>query len=156
MSDLSPQCAAKRTSSGAAKRLAWPAESRLTSPPSTPPRPIRAAAWARLARALATTRSGPSSGDEAGAILGNGARAARDVRLAADHIRLAAAVPFCSDQAEKKGYGFLASTIRRREGAMTPAEQAFLLTGVLFCLSFATIFVFWFADRLRSNFLGKR
>jgi hypothetical protein len=37
---------------------------------------------------------------------------------------------------------------------MTPAEQAFLLTGVLF--SFATIFVFWFADRLRSNFLGKR
>jgi hypothetical protein len=39
---------------------------------------------------------------------------------------------------------------------MTPAEQAFLLTGVLLCLSFATIFVFWFADRLRSNFLGKR
>jgi hypothetical protein len=39
---------------------------------------------------------------------------------------------------------------------MTPAEQAFLLTGVVFCLSFATIFVFWFADRLRSNFLGKR
>jgi hypothetical protein len=74
----------------------------------------------------------------------------------ADHNKLTAAVQFCSDQAEKKGYDFLASTIRRREGAMTPAEQAFLLTGVLFCLSFATIFVFWFADRLRSNFLGKR
>jgi hypothetical protein len=29
------------------------------------------------------------------------------------------------------------------------------LTGVVFCLSFATIFVFWFADRLRSNFIGK-
>jgi hypothetical protein len=39
---------------------------------------------------------------------------------------------------------------------MTPAAQAFLLTGELFCLSFAAIFVFWFADRLRSNFLGKR
>jgi hypothetical protein len=87
---------------------------------------------------------------------GNDAGAARDVRPPADHIRLAAAVLFCSDQAEKTDYEFLASTIRRREEAMTPAEQAFLLTGVLFCLSFATIFVFWFADRLRSNFLGKR
>jgi hypothetical protein len=38
---------------------------------------------------------------------------------------------------------------------MTPAAQAFLLTGALFCLSFAAIYVFWFADRLRSNFLGK-
>jgi hypothetical protein len=43
-----------------------------------------------------------------------------------------------------------------REKAMTPAAQAFLLTGELFCLSFAAIFVVWFADRLRSNFLGKR
>jgi hypothetical protein len=38
---------------------------------------------------------------------------------------------------------------------MTTAAQAFLLTGGLFCLSFAAIYVFWFADRLRSNFLGK-
>jgi hypothetical protein len=38
---------------------------------------------------------------------------------------------------------------------MTSAAQAFLLTGALFCLSFAAIFVMWFADRLRSNFRGK-
>jgi hypothetical protein len=34
---------------------------------------------------------------------------------AADHIGFAAVVQFCSDQAEKAGYDFLASTIRRRE-----------------------------------------
>jgi hypothetical protein len=39
---------------------------------------------------------------------------------------------------------------------MTMAMQAFLFTGELFCLSFAAIFLFWFADRLRSGFLGKR
>jgi hypothetical protein len=38
---------------------------------------------------------------------------------------------------------------------MTTAGQAFLLTGELFSLSFAAIFVIWFADRLRSNFFGK-
>jgi hypothetical protein len=38
---------------------------------------------------------------------------------------------------------------------MTTAAQAFLLIGALSCLSFAAICVFWFADRLRSNFLGK-
>jgi hypothetical protein len=38
---------------------------------------------------------------------------------------------------------------------MTTAAQAFLLIGGLSCLSFAAIYVFWFADRLRSNFLGK-
>jgi hypothetical protein len=38
---------------------------------------------------------------------------------------------------------------------MTTAAQAFLLIGALSCLSFAAIYVFWFADRLRSNFLGK-
>ena len=27
---------------------------------------------------------------------------------------------------------------------MTPAAQAFLLTGGLFCLSFAAIYAFWF------------
>jgi hypothetical protein len=36
---------------------------------------------------------------------------------------------------------------------MTTAAQAFLLIGRLFCLSFAAIYVLWFADR--SNFLGK-
>jgi hypothetical protein len=38
---------------------------------------------------------------------------------------------------------------------MTTAAQAFLLIGGLFCLTFAAIYVFWFADRLRSNFLAK-
>jgi hypothetical protein len=38
---------------------------------------------------------------------------------------------------------------------MTTAAQAFLLIGGLFCLSFAAIYVLWFAERLRSNFLGK-
>jgi hypothetical protein len=36
----------------------------------------------------------------------NGAVTTRDVRLPADHIRLAAAVQFCSDQAEKTDYDF--------------------------------------------------
>jgi hypothetical protein len=39
---------------------------------------------------------------------------------------------------------------------MSAAMQAFTLSGALFLLSFAAIFVIWFADRLRSNFLGKR
>ena len=38
---------------------------------------------------------------------------------------------------------------------MTTAENALLWTVGYFCLSFAAIYVFWFADRLRSNFLGK-
>jgi hypothetical protein len=38
---------------------------------------------------------------------------------------------------------------------MTVAGQAFLLTGELFLLSFAAIFVIWFADRLRRDFIGK-
>ena len=38
---------------------------------------------------------------------------------------------------------------------MTVAGQAFLFTGELFLLSFAAIFVIWFADRLRRNFIGK-
>jgi hypothetical protein len=38
---------------------------------------------------------------------------------------------------------------------MSMATQAFVLTGELFFLSFAGIFVFWFADKLRSNLLGK-
>jgi hypothetical protein len=36
---------------------------------------------------------------------------------------------------------------------MTTAAQAFLLIGGTLCLSFAAIYVFWCADRLRSNFL---
>jgi hypothetical protein len=42
-----------------------------------------------------------------------------------------------------------------REEFMSAAEQAFLLTGELFVLSFAAIFAFWFADKLRRNFTGK-
>ena len=41
------------------------------------------------------------------------------------------------------------------EEFMSVAQQAFLLTGELFVLSFAAIFAFWFADRLRRNFFGK-
>jgi hypothetical protein len=42
-----------------------------------------------------------------------------------------------------------------REGPMTTAGQAFLSIGGLFCLSFAAIALVYFADRLRSGFLGK-
>ena len=38
---------------------------------------------------------------------------------------------------------------------MTTAGQAFLFAGELFCLSFAAIALVYFADRLRSDFLGK-
>lgn len=38
---------------------------------------------------------------------------------------------------------------------MTAAEQAFLLTGELFVLSFLGIFGFWFADKLRRSLTGK-
>ena len=38
---------------------------------------------------------------------------------------------------------------------MSAAEQAFLLTGELFVLSFVAIYAFWFADKLRRNFTGK-
>ena len=43
----------------------------------------------------------------------------------------------------------------RREDLMTVSEQALLLTGELFVLSFVAIWVFWFADKLRRNFTGK-
>jgi hypothetical protein len=39
---------------------------------------------------------------------------------------------------------------------MSNAAQAFLFSGEVFVLSFVAIFLVWFADRLRSNFLGKR
>jgi hypothetical protein len=51
-----------------------------------------------------------------------------------------------------------ASTGERTKQAgesMSAAEQAFLLTGELFVLSFVGIFAFWFADKLRRNFSGK-
>jgi hypothetical protein len=38
---------------------------------------------------------------------------------------------------------------------MSVAEQALLLTGELFVLSFVAIYAIWFADRLRRNFSGK-
>jgi len=38
---------------------------------------------------------------------------------------------------------------------MSVANQALLLTGELFVLSFLAIAAFWFADRLRRNFTGK-
>jgi hypothetical protein len=38
---------------------------------------------------------------------------------------------------------------------MTAAEQAFLSAGELLCLSFAAIALVYFADKLRSGFLGK-
>jgi hypothetical protein len=42
-----------------------------------------------------------------------------------------------------------------REELMSAAEQAFILTGELFVLSFVAIYAFWFADKLRRNFTGK-
>jgi hypothetical protein len=42
------------------------------------------------------------------------------------------------------------------EELMSSAEQAFLLTGELFVLSFVAIYAFWFADKLRRNFTGQR
>ena len=38
---------------------------------------------------------------------------------------------------------------------MSAAEQAFVLTGELFVLSFVTIGAFWFADKLRRSLTGK-
>ncbi len=38
---------------------------------------------------------------------------------------------------------------------MSAAQQAFVLTGELFVLSFAVIVGFWLADRLRRNFTGR-
>lgn len=39
---------------------------------------------------------------------------------------------------------------------MSNAGNALLWTVLYFALSFVAIFVVWYADRLRSNFLGKR
>jgi hypothetical protein len=41
------------------------------------------------------------------------------------------------------------------EGSMTPEMHAFIFTGEVFCLSFVAIVLVWFADRLRSGFLGR-
>jgi hypothetical protein len=41
------------------------------------------------------------------------------------------------------------------EELMSVAQQALLLTGELFVLSFVAIYAFWFADKLRRNFTGK-
>ena len=38
---------------------------------------------------------------------------------------------------------------------MTTAGQAFLFVGELLCLSFAAIAMFYFAERLRSDFLRR-
>ena len=43
-----------------------------------------------------------------------------------------------------------------REDAMSNAGNALLWTVLYVALSFVAIFVVWFADKLRSNFLGKR
>lgn len=39
---------------------------------------------------------------------------------------------------------------------MTNAGNALLWTVLYVALSFAAIFVIWFADRIRSNLLGKK
>ena len=41
------------------------------------------------------------------------------------------------------------------EELMSVAEQAFLMTGGLFVLSFVAIWAFWLADKLRRNLTGK-
>ena len=38
---------------------------------------------------------------------------------------------------------------------MTNAGNALLWTALYFALAFVAIFAVWFADKLRSNFLGK-
>src|SRR5260370_449302 len=43
-----------------------------------------------------------------------------------------------------------------KEGPMTTAGQAFLFVVEVFCLTFATITLVYFADRLRSDFLKKK
>jgi hypothetical protein len=42
-----------------------------------------------------------------------------------------------------------------QEELMSAAQQALLLTGELFVLSFVAIFAVWFADKLRRNFTGQ-
>jgi hypothetical protein len=42
-----------------------------------------------------------------------------------------------------------------REGAMTTVGQALLFAGEGLCLTFAAIALVYFADRVRSDFLGK-
>ena len=42
-----------------------------------------------------------------------------------------------------------------REGLMSAAEQAFLLTVELFVLAFVAIYAIWFADKLRRSFFGQ-
>jgi hypothetical protein len=43
----------------------------------------------------------------------------------------------------------------RWEELMSAAQQALLMTGELFALSFAAIFAAWFADRLRRGITGR-
>jgi hypothetical protein len=43
----------------------------------------------------------------------------------------------------------------RWEELMSAAQQALLMTGELFALSFAAIFAVWFADRLRRGITGR-
>ena len=42
-----------------------------------------------------------------------------------------------------------------QEELMSVAQQALLLTGELFVLSFVAIFAVWFAEKLRRNFTGQ-
>ena len=42
-----------------------------------------------------------------------------------------------------------------REDTMTNANNALLWTALYFALAFGAIFVVWFADKMRSNFLEK-
>ncbi|APG13445.1 hypothetical protein BKD09_34345 [Bradyrhizobium japonicum] len=42
-----------------------------------------------------------------------------------------------------------------REDVMSNASNALLWAALYFALSFAAIFVVWFADKMRTNFLGK-
>jgi hypothetical protein len=68
--------------------------------------------FARPAAGIQEPHERGTGGRSWGHLGGNVVGAARDVQLPADHIRFAAAGQFCSDQADKTGYVFLASTIR--------------------------------------------
>jgi hypothetical protein len=42
-----------------------------------------------------------------------------------------------------------------REDTMTNAGNALLWTALYFAFAFGAIYVVWFAEKMRSNFLGK-
>jgi len=61
----------------------------------------------------------------------------------------------CEQGCHRQPCGGIKSNKADGEETMSVAQQALLLTGELFVLSFVAIWAFWFADKLRRNFTGK-